>query len=66
MTEPTLQWVALGALALVGAALLVFAIAGWLRGRGAVSREDLDARQQELLGALRDAPAPTAAISTAG
>ncbi|MBK7471149.1 MAG: DNA recombination protein RmuC [Betaproteobacteria bacterium] len=54
MTEPTLQWVALGALALVGAALRVFAIASWLRGRCAVSREDLDARQQELLGALRD------------
>jgi DNA recombination protein RmuC len=54
MTELTLMWIVLAAVAIAVAILLIFAVAGWLRGRNAVSRQDLDDQQRALRNALQE------------
>ena len=48
MTESALLWTVLAAAALVAIALLAFAVAGWMRGRDAISRQDLEDKQRAI------------------
>ena len=50
MTDATLLWVLLAATA----ALLAFALAGWLRARDAISRQDLEDKHRAILADLRE------------
>ena len=49
IAESTLLWIMLGGIAVAAAVLLAFATTGWLRGREAISRQDLEDKHRAML-----------------
>jgi DNA recombination protein RmuC len=54
MAETTLVWIVLAAVAVAAVALLALAVAGWLRGRNAISRQDLEDKHRAMLADLHE------------